>query len=102
MNKAQQYLNDRGDVLLTRLRGLSFEELMRVSQQQEELRFGYLWKGYITTHVDSIDDHMVRVVVHGVLELRLLGNYINYIEGFRQRRDGSLEKLTDADYCEFD
>ncbi|MBI4002361.1 MAG: hypothetical protein HY348_11330 [Nitrospira defluvii] len=102
MGKAWNYLESRGDALLAELRDLSFEALLALHQPEEELRFGCLWKGRIGTHVDLIDQQTIRVVVHGVLELRLLGNYHNYVEGFRRGRYGSFEKLTEADYYEFD
>lgn len=88
--------------MLAGLRDLSFETLLALREPEEELRFGRLWKGRIRTHVDLIDQETVRVVVHGVLEYRLLGNYHNYVEGFRRGRYGPFEKLTEADYYEFE
>lgn len=102
MGKARKYLEDQGNAFLARVQALSFEDLKVLRQPEEELYFRHFWRGHIKTHIDHIDEHTIRVVVHGVLEFRLLGNYCNYVEGFRRNRDGSFEKLTEADYYEFD
>lgn len=97
-----EYLKCQCDTRLTPLRDLLFEELLALRQPDEELRFGYLWKGGISTHIDLLDQQTVRVVVHGVLLFRLFGNYHNYTDGFRRGRNGSFESLTEADYYQFD
>ena len=99
---AWKYLKDQCDARLTPLRDISFEELLSFRQPDEELYFGHLWKGCVTTHVDILDQQTVRVVIHGILEFRIFGNYHNYADGFRRGRDGSFERLTEADYYEFD
>lgn len=99
---AWKFLKSQCDARLAFLRDIVFEELLTHSQPYEELHFGRVWNGGITIHVNLLDQQTVRVVVHGVLEFRRLGNYHNYIDGFRRKRDGSFERLTKEDYNEFD
>lgn len=102
MEGAWEYLQSRGDALLASVRALSFEDQKAFRQPVEKLSLGHFCWGGIQTHVHDINEHTIRVVVHGVLGFRLLGNYVVYIKGFRRNSDGTFDELTEADYYEFD
>ena len=102
MEGSWEYLQSRGGALLASVRALSFEDQKAFCQPVEKLRFGRFYWGSIQTHIHDIDEHTIRVVVHGVLGFRLLGNYLVYIKGFRRNSDGTFDELTEADNYEFD